>query len=148
MSELEAKGYGDREKATANPFWTYLRLEDKYKWICCRLARSGGPLGWSDSSIKAAHIKKADIDVMVRAGLVVKKPLWEFAEALLEIERMGDIYSGTDPDLSDPEERKKWLLCEYARDIVANKTQPENSNTHYQVADEDLYEFIQILNEN
>ncbi len=145
MSEIEREGFSDQEKAASNPFWTYNRLKDTYQWICCRLVRAGGPLGWGDTSLWAAHIKKVEIETLVRSGLVRKAPLWVFAEELLQREEAGEIYLGREPDLNDPEERENWFVCEFARDIVDNKEDPENSEPHYQVARRDLYDFIDML---
>jgi hypothetical protein len=145
MTEIEIEGFNDDEKAASSGFWIYKRLKDEYKDACYRLVKGGGPLGWDNRTIRAAHIKMASVEIMVKHGYVTKAPLWAFAEELLRKEKEGEIHIEQDPDMSNPKERDQWLLLERAKNIFENKTLPENIKFHYQVASEQLYGYIECF---
>lgn len=53
-----------------NPFWVDKTMSPKERTICARLSNAG-LLGWNRASLKAAHIKEEDIDILVNDGVLI-----------------------------------------------------------------------------
>jgi len=132
-----------------NPFWIYKTFSDEEKLICYRLARSGGPLGWNEKSLRAAHIKRTKIERLVEEKIVKKASLLDQAKdfindpdtlrGLSRLEAEGGF-------LAVGRDGKSFMTSfDRAKEIMAGGEPESNLEIRYRIADKDLFDYLNSL---
>ena len=131
-----------------NPWFVYQRgLNRREKDICWHLARGSGRLGWSKASLRAAHIRLSDVEVLIKKGVLRKATLFQLAKELIknedDCEKMALLEKeGGFLALTDKDDRIFFSSFDLALEILGRGGTPENLEERYQVARRDLYDLI------
>ena len=132
-----------------NGFWMYKILNEEEKWICSRLVRAGGPLGWNRRSINAAHIKMTKVENLISEGIIRKATLFRLAKELIGDKLSCEIKEELDREggylVIDKDERLFYKNFDIALNIVSCGETQEALEERYQIANHNLYDCIELL---
>ena len=135
-----------------NGFYAWKKLTRELPteaYVCWRLARGAGPLGWSKSSFQAAHVPMEMVKATVQQGIIREMPLLEIARTLVsnkDAVRERQILEQQGGFLGAGKDDRKFIYdFDQALDAVRVGETPETLEIRYQIANQVLSDFIGML---
>ncbi len=146
---IENKRFQFENGSPMNGFWIFKKLNPIEKNICYRIVKGGDIIGWSPNSLNAAHIKKDDINNLIKEGLVQRINLIDISKEILNndenLERFKDLEENYRLPCNIPKEDKKFFYAFIsAKETIDNASDPKNLSTQTQVI-EPLYSYLELL---
>ena len=126
------------------------RFKKEEKDFCYFLVNNGGMLGWNKESIDKTSMGLVQVEDLVKRGVLRKTTLFQLAKEFIEDDFSRDKKEelneqGGFISLTSEEDRDFFRSFDQAFEIVDKGENSDNLEERYQIAREDVYDFIDLL---